>query len=52
MAALKRSVLCDGICKKIGITRRRAGVGEFDKRELLHINSALDLLSQDEVLQL
>jgi len=48
MATLKRKVICDSICSKIGLSRRRPGNGEFDKRELLHINSAIDLLTKQD----
>ena len=46
MATVKRKVLCDEICKKLGLSRKRLGQPNFDKRELLHINSAMDLLKQ------
>jgi hypothetical protein len=48
MPVLKRKTLCDRICHKIGIVRRRPGFPELDKRELLHVNSALDLLTEEE----
>ncbi len=44
MPMIKRLTLCQDICRKIGIVRKDPGKDTFDKRELLHVNSAMDLL--------
>lgn len=44
MALVSRLQLCNEICKKIGLVRKDPNKEFLDKRELLHVNSALDLL--------
>lgn len=51
MPAMKRQVLCDSICSKIGISRRVKGKPYLDKRELLHVNSVLDLIKTSDIKQ-
>jgi hypothetical protein len=47
--ALKRSFICDEICKKIGLTRKHPKHPHLDKRELLHVNSAMDIIGKDKI---
>lgn len=46
---IKKTVICQQICKKIGLKRTVQHRPTLDKRELLHVNSVLDFINQDEV---
>ena len=40
---LTKRDICQAICEKIGLVRKKGGLEFLDKRELLHVSSALDL---------
>jgi len=42
---IKKVALCQLICKKVGVTRVRPCRSTLDKRELLHVNSLLDVVA-------
>ncbi len=44
---VSRAGLCDAICRKIRITRRRPGYPSLTKRELLHVESFLNATVQE-----
>lgn len=41
---VKRKQLIDEVCRRVGITRRNTKRESFDKRELLHVYSYINLL--------
>ena len=44
MPEVRSGQLCDAICRKLGMVRRRPGASKFDKRELLHLSAYIDLV--------
>ncbi len=40
---IRKADLCNEICRKLGLTRYHPQRTELDKREMLHVSSALDL---------
>jgi hypothetical protein len=43
---LRKSELCDQVCREIGMTRRRRGHSNLDKRELLQLISWIRVSKQ------